>query len=133
MKRTGRSRVETLREQKRKVEAENKKHARLPHWKPKSRRDCESMERPCVYVSCRHNLYLDILANGHIKFNFPDKEPHEMEHSCALDLATPGGRTLQEVGEAMNLTRERVRQVEHKVAQRFRWDMRKWEAGGTWE
>jgi hypothetical protein len=36
----------------------------------------------------------------------------ELEHTCALDVADKGGITLEEVGAIMNLTRERVRQVE---------------------
>ena len=35
-----------------------------------------------------------------------------MEHSCALDIADRGGITLEDVGVIMNLTRERIRQVE---------------------
>jgi len=35
-----------------------------------------------------------------------------MEHTCALDVAENGGLTLEEVGHILNLTRERVRQVE---------------------
>ncbi len=35
-----------------------------------------------------------------------------MGETCALDVADRGGITLEEVGEIMNLTRERIRQVE---------------------
>jgi len=47
-----------------------------------------------------------------IKLNFPHLEVWELEHSCALDVAERGGMTLEDVGHIMNLTRERVRQVE---------------------
>ena len=49
---------------------------------------------------------------GSVKLNFPDKELWELEHTCALDVADKQGITLEEVGEIMNLTRERVRQLE---------------------
>ena len=49
---------------------------------------------------------------GSIKINFPDVEVWEMTDTCALDIADRGGITLEEVGEIMNLTRERVRQLE---------------------
>lgn len=35
-----------------------------------------------------------------------------MGESCALDLADQGGMNLEDVGAAMNLTRERIRQYE---------------------
>ena len=35
-----------------------------------------------------------------------------MKETCALDIADRGGVTLEEVGEILNLTRERIRQVE---------------------
>jgi hypothetical protein len=81
--------------------------------RPKTRADCVNGPRPCLFVSCKHNLYLDVNPEtGSIKLNFPDKEIWELEHSCALDVAEKGGITLEEVGTIMNLTRERIRQVE---------------------
>ena len=83
------------------------------HWKPKEREECADMERPCPFVSCKYHLYLDVHpVRGSIKINFPDLEVWEMTDTCALDVADRGGITLEEVGEIMNLTRERVRQVE---------------------
>ncbi len=83
------------------------------YWKPKMRTDCVDMERPCPYVSCKYHLYIDVHpVRGSIKVNFPDLEVWEMTETCALDVADRGGITLEEVGEIMNLTRERVRQVE---------------------
>lgn len=80
---------------------------------PATRADCANGERPCPFVSCQHHLYLDVDPyNGSIKLNFPDIEPDEMVESCALDAAARGGMTIEQVGEAMNLTRERVRQIE---------------------
>ena len=81
--------------------------------KPTTRADCANGERPCPFVSCKHHLYLDVSARtGAIKLNFPDLEVWEMTETCALDVADRGGITLEEVGEIMNLTRERIRQLE---------------------
>ncbi len=82
--------------------------------RPAKRDECKSGEmRPCPWVACKHHLYLDINPEtGSIKINFPDLEPWELQHTCALDVAERGGITLEEVGEIMNLTRERIRQVE---------------------
>jgi len=81
--------------------------------KPTMREDCGQGQRPCPFVSCKHHLYLDVSARtGAIKLNFPDLEVWEMVESCAIDVADRGGATLEEVGAIMNLTRERIRQVE---------------------
>jgi hypothetical protein len=83
------------------------------YWRPQSRGECADMERPCPFVSCKYHLYIDVHpVRGSIKINFPDLEVWEMTDTCALDIADRGGITLEEVGEIMNLTRERVRQVE---------------------
>lgn len=80
---------------------------------PTSRAECVNMPRPCYFVSCRHHLFLDVNEEtGSIKFNFPDQEVWELEETCALDVADRGGITLEEVGAIMNLTRERIRQLE---------------------
>src|SRR6185503_20490033 len=85
----------------------------IDYERPRHRSQCREGERPCLYVSCRYHLYLDVNpVTGSIKINFPDKEPWELEDTCALDVAERGGITLEEVGEIMNLTRERIRQVE---------------------
>jgi len=81
--------------------------------RPRTREECRGEARPCPWVACKHHLYLDINPEtGSIKINFPDLEPWELSHTCALDVAERGGITLEEVGEIMNLTRERIRQVE---------------------
>lgn len=81
--------------------------------RPRSRADCANGPRPCMFISCKHHLYLDVNpATGSIKLNFPDKEVWELAETCALDVADRGGITLEEVGSIMNLTRERIRQVE---------------------
>lgn len=83
------------------------------YWRPETRGECADMERPCPFVSCKYHLYIDVHpVRGSIKINFPDIEVWEMTDTCALDIADRGGITLEEVGEIMNLTRERVRQVE---------------------
>ena len=80
---------------------------------PKTRGECMTGQRPCPFVSCKHHLYLDVNPEtGSIKLNFPDLEVWEMKETCSLDVADRGGVTLEEVGEILNLTRERIRQVE---------------------
>jgi hypothetical protein len=81
--------------------------------RPKCREECATMPRPCPFVSCSHHLYLDVNPQtGAIKLNFPHLEVWEMAETCSLDVADRGGITLEEVGAILNLTRERIRQVE---------------------
>jgi hypothetical protein len=90
--------------------------------RPPTRKGCEDVPRPCPFVSCKENLYLDVSPKtGAIKLNFPDIEPGDMTTpSCALDVADRGGETLENVGRCMNMTRERVRQVEVKALMKMR-------------
>lgn len=89
--------------------------------RPKMRCECMNEERPCLFVSCKHHLYLDVnIETGTIKYNFPDKDVWELKETCALDVADRGGITLEEVGEILNLTRERIRQVEVKGLSKLR-------------
>ncbi|MFW5740162.1 MAG: sigma factor-like helix-turn-helix DNA-binding protein [Myxococcota bacterium] len=86
------------------------------YWKPRTRADCADGPRPCPFVSCKYHLFIDVSAKtGAIKLNFPDLEVWEMNESCALDVADRGGTTLEDVGAIMNLTRERIRQLEVKA------------------
>jgi len=86
------------------------------YWRPQSREECVDGPRPCPFVSCKHHLFIDVSPRtGAIKLNFPDLEVWDMGESCALDVADRGGTTLEDVGAIMNLTRERIRQVEVKA------------------
>jgi hypothetical protein len=106
------SRREMLREQRRRERAGDVVEI-ADYDRPQRRSECATGPRPCLYVACKHHLYLDVNPEtGSIKLNFPDKEPWELEETCALDVAERGGVTLEEVGDILNLTRERVRQVE---------------------
>ncbi|MFB6263923.1 MAG: sigma factor-like helix-turn-helix DNA-binding protein [Bradymonadaceae bacterium] len=93
----------------------------LADLRPSKREDCRLGERPCPFVSCKYHLYLDVNPRtGSIKLNFPDLEVWELPETCALDVAERGGMTLEEVGELLNLTRERIRQVESKGIDKIR-------------
>ena len=90
-------------------------------FRPSDRRQCKEGPRPCAFVSCKFHLYLDVHPEtGSIKLNFPDLEVWEMAETCALDVADRGGTTLEEVGDILNLTRERIRQVEVLGLQKLR-------------
>lgn len=94
--------------------------AEADYWRPSTRADCDEVPRPCPYVTCRFNLYLDMKKNGNVRMNFPNIDPHEMDESCALDVAervalSGRGATLQEIGNALGVVREMARQMEERL------------------
>jgi hypothetical protein len=95
-----------------------------PSGRPATRAEClqgENAERPCPFVSCKHHLYLDVSPrSGAIKLNFPHLEVWDLPETCSLDVADRGGVTLEDAGVLMNLTRERVRQLETKGLEKIR-------------
>ena len=85
----------------------------LTDLRASQRAECREMDRPCPFVSCKWHLYLDVSESGlAIKINHPNIDPTEMKHTCTLAVANVGGVTLYEVGKIINITRERVRQIE---------------------
>lgn len=89
--------------------------------RPQVRGDClaggPNAARPCPWFGCKYHLGLDVNPDtGTIHL----REVDELIDSCSLDVADRGGITLEEVGDRMNLTRERVRQVEYKAAMQLR-------------
>ena len=79
--------------------------------RPRTRADCLDGPRPCPWVGCRYHLWADVMPSGSLKIA-RDVDPMELAESCALDLVADGSRTLDEVADRLNLTRERVRQIE---------------------
>lgn len=105
--------------------AEGKRLRRLTpvlDQRPRTRADCANIPRPCVYVGCNRNLYLDITAGGAVRLNFPDREPHEMpaRWSCVSDIAERGGASLPEIGRALNITMQRSCQIEQEGLRKLR-------------
>jgi hypothetical protein len=80
--------------------------------------DCQALglgtkENPCPWARCKHNLAIDVNPeNGSITTRFPDKDIDELDATCAIRQAEEGPLHLWRVGELMNITRERVRQIE---------------------
>lgn len=87
---------------------------------PRARADCVGAARPCPWVSCRYHLYLDVSAAGSLLIAHPALAPWEIPETCALDVAERGLHTLDEVGQLLNVTRERVRQIEVVARLRLR-------------
>jgi len=86
-----------------------------PGGRPRTRGECADGPRPCPWVSCRQNLYLEVSDTGTVKMNFPGLEIEELAETCALDVADRGGLSLEDVGPLINVTRERIRQIEARA------------------
>ena len=104
--------------------------------RPETRGDCVEGPRPCPWVACKYSLFLDVTKAGSLKLNFPADtldgavdNLFAMKQTCALDVAggkdgNGDGVTLEDVGGLMNVTRERIRQMEEKFKRRLREDPR---------
>lgn len=79
--------------------------------RPTTRAECRQAARPCLFVSCRFHLYVDVTARGGLRLNFPDLEVWELPETCALDVAERGALKLAEVSDLMNISRQRGRQL----------------------
>jgi len=84
------------------------------YWRPSTRDDCLNGPRPCPYVGCRWHLYLDA-GDGRIRYNYPGLAVEELTTSCALDVVDGGPVTLDAVATLLNVTRERIRQIQARA------------------
>lgn len=90
--------------------------AEIDKIRPRRRSDCVGGLRPCPFAGCRYHLAIDVNPEtGSIKITFPDLDLSEMPETCALDVADRGASTLEVVGSLLNVTRERLRQLEVKA------------------
>lgn len=130
LRRFGKSRLQALRKEHERVVEEL---GGLPE-RPQTYGECKALllgtVRPCPWVGCSHHLAIDVLppsgtgGGGGLTYLYPawvddegvpDVEAmHREIGTCALGIVAkrPDGMTLDEIGELLNLTRERVRQIE---------------------
>ena len=85
--------------------------------RPKTRAECPEF-RPCPFIGCRYNLYMDVDGRLGIR---DEARPWDMpaHGSCTLDIADGGEKTLEEIAAIMGVTRERVRQIEEMAMARI--------------
>lgn len=82
--------------------------------RPRTRADCEGVPRPCPFVSCRWNLYLDVDEGGRIVIPDAETPLEERRYSCALDVIedNPDGVELTELAGITGFTREQLARIE---------------------
>lgn len=102
---------------------------------PKTRAGCVNGPRPCPWLRCRYHMLQDLLPQIWRK---PSRRPlgpdqldpddtdaavdylFKMPYTCVLDAVGPDSKTLEEVGQIFNITRERIRQLEARAVRRQR-------------
>jgi hypothetical protein len=88
--------------------------------RPKTRGECADVPRPCPFVTCSRSMFSDVdPETGSIKYNFVDPSDMPEGGSCCLDVADHGGTQLDVIGAIMNVTRERIRQIEEIALRKF--------------
>jgi hypothetical protein len=88
--------------------------------RPKTWGECqERIKGPCPWVSCRHHMLLEVDADI-VKINFPGKAIGALEETCSLRVAEDGKHTLERIGELLNITLERSRQLEEGALQKMK-------------
>ena len=102
------------------------------------------MPRPCPFASCRYSLRVDVVRAGRASSNrllvYKEglQESEELvafaaedgvsyhpvdvpaDQSCALDVADEGSHTMEEVGDALGVSKQRAEQIENKAIEQFR-------------
>ena len=103
--------------------------------RPRKRSECFEIMRPCPFVTCDFNLFPEWAGlrgrskrSGckkriiRTKITDPFKVPQN--RSCVLDIALLGGLTLEEVGYILDITRERVRQIQFAALKKMAYHYR---------
>jgi hypothetical protein len=76
----------------------------------------EREDGPCKYILCKNHPATSVNKSGRIIVHHPYISLTDMRYTCISDL---GDSTLEEVGRIMNLTRERIRQLEEKGCEKL--------------
>lgn len=84
-------------------------------FKPRKRCDCEGVPRPCPFVSCKYNTYLDVDGTT-LRLNYGDTDVWETnpKTSCVLDIIddNPQGLSNDRIGKILGVSRETIRLLE---------------------
>lgn len=89
---------------------------------PETRGEClpggHNEARPCRFTTCRYHAQETQAYDGKKPYGRPPRSLPEGGPTCTLDVAAEGEHTMEEVGEVLGLTRQRVEQIEKKALRR---------------
>lgn len=91
------------------------------HWRPRRRADCAGVPRPCPYVGCRYNTFLDVRADGRLVRLRGKSGPLAVNPatSCALDIAE-APRSVTEIADLLGVTKGMISRIVDRASQRLR-------------
>lgn len=115
-------------------------HEGIATARPRQLSECPPPGRPCGFASCRHSLLVEIVpiertGNAVVKLNWPGVDVAELEETCSLRAASRFARrqrtfpingrlqvlaSTEEVARLLNLTPERVSQIEDEALGKLR-------------
>lgn len=98
---------------------------RIEAMRPRTYGDClregwgyegggERPRTPCPWLGCKHHLAW--FAAGSLEA-IEQVDIEQMKHTCTLRVAEEDGVSLDEVGQIVGVSRERIRQIQSKVLQ----------------
>ncbi len=94
-------------------------HAVSPDM-PRTRRECP--QGPCHHVACRFHLWTDrVLDRDGAVVDLRETAVFgNRQHTCVLREIARGAKTLEAIGSLLDVSRERVRQIEAEALARLR-------------
>lgn len=122
-------------------------HEDFAHLRPRVVGDCQpggvNEQRPCPWVSCQFNLYLDINEDGALKLNFPGMalDDPRVIYTCALDAASDQAakgpkappRDFVAIGKLLNTTGNGARKLIARAEERMREEAEEEEIEPSWD
>lgn len=98
-----------------------------PAWRPRRRGECVEVTRPCPYVACRYNLFLDVVDHAtpqqrsqRVLLHGQDPLKADPAASCALDVAERGPQSATDIATLLHVTTARVSQIIDRANRRLR-------------
>lgn len=86
---------------------------------PRTRRECP--QGPCPHVACKFHLWTDRVVRAGVVVDIRETPLFgDRRHTCVLNEIARGPLTLDAIGKMLDLSRERVRQIEADALARLR-------------
>jgi hypothetical protein len=90
-------------------------------YPPKHYADCMGKPEPCRHVFCEHHMVWCFIWGKKPTIRALLDKAESLKYTCVLKAVEKkqGGLTLQEVGDILGITRERIRQIEEEALRKI--------------